>query len=168
MFDRDDDNDEIRNLFPKTASAKEVDELKTITYLLNGLYSNLKQEQEAISLATGQMRFSTEQFKEHMERIETFEQAFRKYVVDTVKKDLQQSAELIAAETSKQVREQSTATISQMIDNLQRLSGKVEYEFDRQVREVRGMKLRFAALLLAASSCCGILGGLIVRNYLLT
>lgn len=160
MHDRDDDNDDL------LVTTKEVDELKTITFLLKGLYGRLKQEQEAISLASGQVSLCAEQFKDHMERIETFEQAYRKYVVDTVKDDLRQSAKIVANEIGTQVKEQSIAAINQTITNLTQLSGRVEWEFDRQAKAVGVMKRKFAALLLLASLTSGLLGGWVAHHYL--
>jgi len=159
MHDRDDDDDSL------LMATKEVDELKTITFLLKGLHGHLKQEQEAISLASGQITFCTEQFKDHMARIEDFEQAYRKYVVDTVKDDLRQSAKIVANEIGTQVKEHSIAAINQTITNLTQLSGRVEWEFDRQAKAAGVMKRKFAVLLLLASLTSGLLGGWVVSHY---
>ena len=159
MHDRDDDN-----AFPVATHA--VEDLKTITYLLKGLYGRLKQEQEAISLASGQMSFSAEQFKEHMERIETFEKNYLKYIDDTIKNDLRQSVKAVTREIGLGVAEHAHTPIYQSLSNLTHLSARAEQAFDQQVRQVNRIKLVFAALLLLASLSSGILGGLVVHYYL--
>lgn len=161
MHDREDDNEDT---FPVTADA--VEDLKTITYLLKGLYGRLKQEQEAISLACGQMSFSAEQFNAHMERIEAFEKAYRKYVADTVKDDLRQSAKLIAHEISQQVAATVNNPVEQSLSNLRQLTDRVGRAFDQQVKDVSRIKRWTAAIVLGLSLVSGLLGGLAVHYYL--
>lgn len=146
-------------------ATKDVDELKTITFLLKGLHGHLKQEQEAISLASGQITLCAEQFKEHMARIEGFEQVYRKHVVDTVKDNLRQTTKIVADEIGALVNEQSIAAIHQTITNLKQLSTRVAWEFDQKVKAVGVMKRKSAALLLLASLTSGLLGGWVAHHY---
>ena len=160
MHDRNDDNDDA---LPVNANA--VEDLKTITYLLKGLYGRLKQEQEAISLACGQMSLSSEQFNVYMERIESFEKAYRKHVADTVKDDLRQSAKMIAQEISQQVAASVNEPVQQSLANLRQLSKHASLAFDQQVREIGRIKLWGSAAMIMMSLVCGLIGGMAVHLY---
>lgn len=158
MHDRDDED------FAVTKNP--VDDLKTITFLLKGLYGRLAQEQEAISLASGQMTHSAEQIKTHLTQFEAFEKACRQYIVDTVKKELRQSITVVADEISQHVAEKVTTPVHQSLSKFQQLSERIEGQFRSQNGEIKNTKLWFAAGLLCTSIFCGLIGGLVVHHYI--
>lgn len=107
------------------------------------------------------MSVSAEQFNAHMERMESFQKAYRKYVTDTVKDDLRQSAKRIAQEISQQVAATVNGPVQQSLSNLRQLNKCVGWAFDQQVREVSRIKLSVSAVVLGISLACGIIGGLV-------
>lgn len=50
-----------------------VQSLKSITLLLKGLYGQMNEEREIITLASGQMAHSVKQFEQHLIQFESFE-----------------------------------------------------------------------------------------------
>ena len=143
-----------------------IQRLKTVAFLLKGLYGQLAEEQETITLASGQMAHAVKQFQNHLTQFEAFEKSCRQYIVDTVKKELRQSATTVADEISHYVAEQVTTPVYQSLTQLQQLSQHVEQQFNQQTNTVRSTKLWFAAGLLCTSILCGLAGALVVHYYL--
>ena len=157
MQDRDDDEISLLD---------NVQSLKTVAFLLKGLYSQLAEEREAITLASGQMAHAVKQFQSHLTEFENFEKACRKHIVDSVRSELKNSVNTAAREISQQVAENSTQPILQSINTLEAVGSRLEHHFRRHVTEKKGFWLGITAGLIFFTLLGGLLGGFLVHCYL--
>ncbi|STX55680.1 Uncharacterised protein [Legionella beliardensis] len=163
MLDRDDDDvlhapqlpmslvNPIESDFHET-----LQHLKSVVMLLKGLYGQLNEEREIITLASGQMAHSVKQFEQYLKQFELFEKSCKHAIVERVKTELKQSIQENAQTIASQVRDMTYEPISHSINALCQLSSDLSNHrahLDRS--RFWGAGLFFAAALLG-----GVVSGL--------
>ena len=157
MHDRDDDdNAPVEN---------PVQSLKAVAFLLKGLYTQLADERESITLASGQMAHAVKQFKAHLVRFEKFEQECQNNVEKTVQKQLLKSIQEAAETISDKVTEKSSELINQSIKDLKQTAQFIKTEFEVEEKNRNFLQRWLLPIIASTALASGLLGGLIVNYY---
>lgn len=141
-----------------------VQSLKTVAMLLRGIYKQLSEERDAITLSSGEMAHAVKQFQGHLTQFEAFEKACRRYVVDSVKEELTQSVKRVAHEIAKEVANTAYEPIKQSIDALNQVSQQILEDHKQRMQEKRSLRRWAPVLLVGTALASSILGGLVVHR----
>lgn len=154
MHDRDDDD--ITTPTAKPAETEPVKELKTVAFLLNGLYKQLADERDTITMASGQIVHATKQFGAYIGRFEEFDKALKKHFVETIYKESQQTAKTVASNVGEAVAKAATAQVEAVTENLQKAAVQAQQQlFHYQCSQENESKWRWITMLVV-----GVVSGL--------
>lgn len=160
MLDRDEDELVEASTIPMPHSKamdtnlfETVQSLKSVVLLLKGLYGQMNEEREVITLASGQMAHSVKQFEQYLKQFESFEQSCKQAIAQRVKTELKQSIRESAETIARQVTDIAYEPINRGINSLCQLSSEMaEY----RAQQVQSRKKRVVLFLSAA-----LLGGIV-------
>ncbi|MCW8445690.1 hypothetical protein OQJ05_16775 [Fluoribacter gormanii] len=138
-----------------------VQTLKSVTLLLKGLYGQMNEEREVITLASGQMAHSAKQFEQHLIQFETFEKACKQNVIERIKTDLKQNIRESAQIIAQEVADFAYEPINHCINSLCQLSKEITEHRARQ----KGLRRWSTVLFLSAALLGGMVSG-ITLHYL--
>ncbi|QMT62108.1 hypothetical protein [Legionella sp. PC997] len=162
MLDREDDEVALINQSRaehlnnyEIAFYESIQSLKSITLLLKGLYGQMNEEREVITLASGQMTHSVKQFEQHLIQFESFEKTCKQKVIEHIKTDLKQNIRETAQTIAQEVTHLAYESINQSISSLCQLSKELT-EHRALQKSSRGWS---TALFLSAALLGGILSG---------
>ena len=157
-----DRNDEEQLECPKTENP--VQSLKTVAMLLQGLYHQLAQERDAITLSSGEMVHAVKQFQDHLTQFAAFEKACRNYVVDAVKKEVRESVPAMANELSQRVAEHSTKPIHESLTHLQSMTTRLHSLYDEGRARQKTPWLLIGLVFFLLSLLGGLMGGFVIHR----
>jgi hypothetical protein len=164
MLDLDREEDEVvmdSKLFTTNATSinsdllETVQSLKSLVILLKGLYGQINEEREIITLAAGQMAHSVKQFEQHLKKFEVFEKTCKQAIVERVKAELKQSTKETAQTIAEEVTNIAYEPINRGINSLCQLSSEMtdhRTSFDR-------LKFWRTGLFLSAALLGGVVSG---------
>ncbi|HHR1385277.1 hypothetical protein [Fluoribacter dumoffii] len=162
MLDREEDEvtltNKVTNEYPKGADKEffeAVQTLKSVTLLLKGLYGQMNEEREVITLASGQMAHSVKQFEQHLIQFEAFEKACKQSVIERIKTELKQNIRESAQTIAQEVADFAYEPINHSMNSLCQLSKELTGYQARQKSSRRGSP----ALLLSAALLGGVVSG---------
>src|SRR5688500_12909927 len=95
-----------------------VQSLKSVTLLLKGLYGQMNEEREVITLASGQMAHSVKQFEQYLKQFDSFEKSCKQAIVERVKIELKQSIRESAQTIAQEVTDIAYEPINRGINSL--------------------------------------------------
>ncbi|WP_131783868.1 hypothetical protein [Legionella gresilensis] len=163
MLDRDDEEVLHTPELSKTASNpmesdfhETMQHLKSVVMLLKGLYGQLNEEREIITLASGQMAHSVKQFEQHLKQFESFEKSCKQAIVDRVKTELKQSIRESAQTIAQEVRDMAYEPINHGINALCQLST----DLSNHRAHLERSRFWRAGLFFAAALLGGVVSGL--------
>jgi cation transport ATPase len=155
--------DEEQLELPKTENP--VQSLKTVAMLLKGLYKQLADERDAITLSSGEMAHAVKQFQDHLTQFAAFEKACRNYVADGVKKELRESVPAMAQELSQRVAEHATKPIHESVTHLHDMTNRLKSLYDEgRARQKRPWAL-IGMVFFLLSLLGGLIGGFLVHRF---
>lgn len=160
MHDR---NDEEQLEFPKTENP--VQSLKTVAMLLRGIYKQLAEERDAITLSSGEMAHAVKQFQGHLVQFEAFEKACKNYVADGVKKELRESVPAMAHELSQRVAEYSIKPIHESVSHLRAMTTRLQSLYDEGAERQKTPWLFIGLVFFLISLLGGLFGGFVVHRF---
>jgi hypothetical protein len=140
-----------------------VQSLKTVTMLLNGLYQQLAQERDAITLSSGEMAHAVKQFKDHLTQFAAFEKACRNYVTDGIKKELHESVPRIAHDLSQKVTEYSIKPIHESVSQLRAMTTRLQGLYDEGAARQKTPWILIGLVFFLLSLLGGLIGGFAVH-----
>lgn len=168
MLDRDEDEVVEASTIPMphakvmdTDLVETVQSLKSVVLLLKGLYGQMNEEREVITLASGQMAHSVKQFEQYFKQFESFEQSCKQAIAQRVRTELKQSIQENAKTIAQEVTDIAYEPINRGINSLCQLSSEMN---QYRAEQVQSRKKRVGLFLSAA-----LLGGLVsgfTLNYL--
>ncbi|HAT7809697.1 TPA: hypothetical protein ACXYLK_002768 [Legionella pneumophila] len=160
MLDRDEDEVVEASTIPMpNAKVKDTDlvetvqSLKSVVLLLKGLYGQMNEEREVITLASGQMAHSVKQFEQYFKQFESFEQSCKQAIAQRVRTELKQSIQESAKTIAQEVTDIAYEPINRGINSLSQLSSEMN---QYRAEQVQSRKKRVGLFLSAA-----LLGGLV-------
>nr|HAT8715159.1 hypothetical protein [Legionella jordanis] len=170
MLDRDEDEVVEASTIPMphakamdTDLVETVQSLKSVVLLLKGLYGQMNEEREVITLASGQMAHSVKQFEQHLKQFASFEQSCKQAIVERVKTELKQSIQESAKAIAQEVTDIAYEPINRGINSLCQLSSEMA---ESRVHHER-TRLSRVGLFLSAALLGGIVSGFTL-HYLTT
>lgn len=158
MLERDDEID-------LDVGENSIHDLKNVAFLLKGLYGQLNEEREAITLSAGQMNHAAKQFQNHLIQFEAFEKACGRSIANGVKTELQQSIQNIASTIAGEVATVAYEPIAKGIESLNQLSNTISESFQAQMKEKRRSWRNFSVMMIFTALSGGIVGGLIEHHF---
>jgi hypothetical protein len=158
MLDRDDE-------YAVDGEKSPVQELKNVAFLLKGLYAQLNEEREAITLAAGQMNHAVKQFHHHLVQFEAFEKSCGRSIANGVKTELQQSIQNIASTIAGEVAIVAYKPIANGIESLNQLSNQISATFQVQMQEKRRSWRNFSLMMVLTAIIGGSVGGLVLHHF---
>lgn len=160
MLDRDEDEVVEASTIPMphakvmdTDLVETVQSLKSVVLLLKGLYGQMNEEREVITLASGQMAHSVKQFEQYFKQFESFEQSCKQAIAQRVRTELKQSIQESAKTIAQEVTDIAYEPINRGINSLCQLSSEMN---EYRAEQVQSRKKRVGLFLSAA-----LLGGLV-------
>jgi hypothetical protein len=160
MLDRDEDEVVEVSTIPMphlkamdTDLVETVQSLKSVVLLLKGLYGQMNEEREVITLASGQMAHSVKQFEQYLKQFASFEQSCKQAIIERVKTELKQSIQESAKVIAQEVTDIAYEPINRGINSLCQLSSEMN---EYRAEQVQSRKKRVGLFLSAA-----LLGGLV-------
>ncbi|AOU50678.1 TPA: hypothetical protein ACGAPA_003405 [Legionella pneumophila] len=160
MLDRDEDEVVEASTIPMphakvmdTDLVETVQSLKSVVLLLKGLYGQMNEEREVITLASGQMAHSVKQFEQYLKQFESFEQSCKQAIAQRVRTELKQSIQESAKTIAQEVTDIAYEPINRGINSLCQLSSEMN---QYRAEQVQSRKKRVGLFLSAA-----LLGGLV-------
>ncbi|HGH8180106.1 TPA: hypothetical protein ACJOH2_002894 [Legionella pneumophila] len=167
MLDRDEDEVVEASTIPMPhAKAMDIDlvetvqSLKSVVLLLKGLYGQMNEEREVITLASGQMAHSVKQFEQHLKQFASFEQSCKQAIVERVKTELKQSIQESAKAIAQEVTDIAYEPINRGINSLCQLSSEMN---EYRAEQVQSRKKR-VGLFLSAALLGGIVSGFTLHH----
>ncbi len=157
-----DRNDEEQLECPKTENP--VQSLKTVAMLLQGLYHQLAQERDAITLSSGEMVHAVKQFQDHLTQFAVFEKACKTYVADAVKKEVRESIPAMAHELSQKVTEYSTKPIHESMSHLRAMTTRLQSLYDEGRARQKTPWVLIGLVFFLLSLLGGLIGGFAVHR----
>lgn len=142
-----------------------VQNLKTVAMLLRGLYKQLAEERDAMTLSTGEMAHAVKQFQDHLTQFAAFEKACRHYVADGVKKQVHDSVPAMAHELSQRVTEYSIKPIHESVTHLRAMTTRLQSLYDEGARRQKTPWRLIGVVFFLIALAGGLLGGL-TTHYL--
>ncbi|HIF0219345.1 TPA: hypothetical protein ACXYK0_002916 [Legionella pneumophila] len=130
-----------------------VQSLKSVVLLLKGLYGQMNEEREVITLASGQMAHSVKQFEQYLKQFASFEQSCKQAIIERVKTELKQSIQESAKVIAQEVTDIAYEPINRGINSLCQLSSDMA---ESRKHHERSRLLRVGLFLSAA-----LLGGIV-------
>ncbi|CZI42173.1 TPA: hypothetical protein NGG79_003051 [Legionella pneumophila] len=130
-----------------------VQSLKSVVLLLKGLYGQMNEEREVITLASGQMAHSVKQFEQYLKQFASFEQSCKQAIIERVKTELKQSIQESAKVIAQEVTDIAYEPINRGINSLCQLSSEMN---EYRAEQVQSRKKRVGLFLSAA-----LLGGFV-------
>lgn len=160
MLDRDEDEVVESSTIPMphakvmdTDLVETVQSLKSVVLLLKGLYGQMNEEREVITLASGQMAHSVKQFEQYFKQFESFEQSCKQAIAQRVRTELKQSIQESAKTIAQEVTDIAYEPINRGINSLCQLSSEMN---EYRAEQVQSRKKRVGLFVSAA-----LLGGLV-------
>lgn len=160
MLDRDEDDVVEASTIPMphakvmdTDLVETVQSLKSVVLLLRGLYGQMNEEREVITLASGQMAHSVKQFEQYLKQFESFEQSCKQAIILRVRAELKQSIQESAKTIAQEVTDIAYEPINRGINSLCQLSSELN---EYRAEQVQSRKKRVGLFLSAA-----LLGGIV-------
>lgn len=170
MLDRDEDEVVEASTIPMphakvmdTDLVETVQSLKSVVLLLKGLYGQMNEEREVITLASGQMAHSVKQFEQYLKQFESFEQSCKQAIAQRVRAELKQSIQESAKTIAQEVTDIAYEPINRGINSLCQLSSELN---EYRAEQVQSRKKR-VGLFLSAALLGGIVSGFTL-HYLTT
>lgn len=166
MLDREEEDSAVASKIllahsgPVDADLSEaVQRLKSVALLLKGLYGQINEEREIMTLASGQMAHSVQQFEVHLAQFESFEKACSQWVVERVKTELKQSIHESAQTIAQEVTDSAYEPINRGINSLSQLSLEMAQHRSQQKKSW----LWGTVLFLSAALTGGVVSGFLVH-----
>ncbi|HAT9649153.1 TPA: hypothetical protein JBD48_15760 [Legionella pneumophila subsp. pneumophila] len=167
MLDRDDDEVVEASTVPMPhAKAMDTDlfetvqSLKSVVLLLKGLYGQMNEEREVITLASGQMAHSVKQFEHYLKQFESFEQSCKQAVAQRVRTELKQSIQESAKVIAQEVTDIAYEPINRGINSLCQLSSEMAESRAQHARS----RLSRVGLFLSAALLGGVVSGFTLHS----
>lgn len=117
-----------------------VQTLKSVALLLKGLYGQMNEEREVITLASGQMAHSVKQFEQHLIQFESFEKACKQSVIERIKTELKQNIRESAQTIAQEVTHLAYESINHSINSLCQLSKELTEHRARKKAQNDGVR----------------------------
>lgn len=151
MLDRENNEDTVMPHAPAEL-LEAVQGLKSVVLLLKGLYGQLNEEREVITLASGQMAHSVKQFEQYLTQFEAFEKSCKQGIIEQVRAELKQKIRDSAQTIAQEVAELTYEPIKQGINSLSQLSEEMTEYRTKQKNSWRGaLALFFSAALFSGA-----------------
>jgi cation transport ATPase len=167
MLDRDEDEVVEASRIPMNHAkamdsdlVETVQSLKSVVLLLKGLYGQMNEEREVITLASGQMAHSVKQFEQYLKQFESFEQSCKQAIIERVKTELKQSIQESAKAIAQEVTDIAYEPINRGINSLCQLSSEMA---ESRKHHERSRLLR-VGLFLSAALLGGIVSGFTLHH----
>lgn len=157
-----DRNDEELLEIPETENP--VQSLKTVAMLLKGLYQQLAQERDAITLSGGEMAHAVKQFQDHLTQFAAFEKACRNYVADGIKKEVRESVPAMAHDLSQKVTEYSIKPIHESVTHLRAMTTRLQGLYDEGAARQKTPWVLIGLVFFLLSLLGGLIGGFAVHR----
>ena len=159
MYDRDDEE-----LPPSQQDS--IKELKTVAFLLNGLYKQLADERDTITMASSQMTHAAKQFQAHLAKFEAFEKAIKQHIVQAIQQETQQAASAMANTVGDKLAEAASEQIDDALAELKKSASHAKAQLDECRTELKRFELwRWVGFIMIALSG-GLIGALATHHYL--
>jgi hypothetical protein len=160
MHDREDEED-----LALPVDQAVVQSLKSVALLLKGLYGQMNEEREIITLASGQMVYAVKQFEHHLTQFETFEKTCQIEMQESLKLELRQSVKEIANTIAQEVADLVYEPMKHSINSLDELITEMTKNYSQRTNKQKRVWRWFSALIVVATLLSGIFSSLIVRHW---